>query len=33
MAEYAAEGHPLDNAPNRVVYYWRATSRWVSELF
>ena len=33
MAEYAAEGHPLDNAPNRVVYYWRATQRWVSDLF
>jgi len=33
MAEYAAGDRPLDNAPNRVVYYWRATSRWVSELF
>lgn len=33
MAEYTAEGLPLDNAPNRVVYFWRATSRWVSELF
>jgi thiosulfate/3-mercaptopyruvate sulfurtransferase len=33
MAEYAAEGHPLDNAPNRVVHYWRATQRWVTDLF
>jgi thiosulfate/3-mercaptopyruvate sulfurtransferase len=33
MAEYAALDLPLDNAPNRVVYYWRATSRWVSDLF
>lgn len=33
MAEYAAEGHPLDNAPNRLVYFWRATSRWATELF
>lgn len=33
MAEYAAAGHPLDNAPNRLVYYWRATSKWVSGLF
>ncbi|MCC5971782.1 MAG: sulfurtransferase [Pararhodobacter sp.] len=33
MAEYAAEGLPMDNAPNRVTYYWRATSRWVSDLF
>ena len=33
MAEYAAEGHPLDNAPNRVVYFWRATQRWVSDFF
>jgi thiosulfate/3-mercaptopyruvate sulfurtransferase len=33
MAEYAALDLPLDNAPNRVVYYWRATTRWVSDLF
>ncbi len=33
MAEYAAKGHPLDNAPNRLVYFWRSTSRWVSEFF
>ncbi len=33
MAEYTANGLPLDNAPNRAVYMWRATSRWVSELF
>ena len=33
MAEYAAEGLPMDNAPGRVAYYWRATSRWVSDLF
>ena len=33
MAEYAAAGHPLDNAPNRLVFYWRATSNWVSGLF
>lgn len=33
MAEYSAEGLPLDNAPNRLVYAWRASTRWVSELF
>ncbi|MCC5987181.1 MAG: sulfurtransferase [Pararhodobacter sp.] len=33
MAEYAALGHPLDNAPNRLVYYWRVTANWVSDLF
>lgn len=33
MAEYAAAGLPMDNAPNRVTYYWRATTRWVSDLF
>jgi len=33
MAEYAAEGLPMDNAPNRLTYYWRATSRWVSGIF
>ncbi len=33
MAEYAAEGHPLDNAPNRLVYFWRSTSRWAADLF
>lgn len=33
MAEYAAEGLPLDNAPNRAVYYWRATTRWLTDLF
>jgi thiosulfate/3-mercaptopyruvate sulfurtransferase len=33
MAEYTAEGLPLDNAPNRVVQMWRATTRWASGLF
>ncbi len=33
MAEYSAKGLPLDNAPNRVEYFWRATKRWLSELF
>jgi thiosulfate/3-mercaptopyruvate sulfurtransferase len=33
MAEYAAEGHPLDNSPNRLVYFWRSTTRWASDLF
>ena len=33
MAEYTAANLPLDNAPGRAVYYWRATTRWVSELF
>lgn len=33
MAEYAAEGLPMDNQPNRLAYYWRASSRWVSSLF
>jgi thiosulfate/3-mercaptopyruvate sulfurtransferase len=33
MAEYAATDLPLDNAPNRLVYAYRATARWVSELF
>lgn len=33
MAEYAADGLPLDNAPNRLVYAYRATTRWVSGLF
>lgn len=32
MAEYAAEGRPMDNEPSRVAYYWRATVRWVSDL-
>ncbi|MCB1359780.1 MAG: sulfurtransferase [Rhodobacteraceae bacterium] len=34
MAEYTADGsRPLDHAPNRLVYAWRATTRWVAELF
>jgi len=33
MAEYAAEGLPMDNAPNRVTYYWRSSTRWLSDLF
>lgn len=33
MAEYTAAGLPLDNAPNRIVYYWRAASQWVAGLF
>ncbi|MGY6694892.1 MAG: sulfurtransferase [Roseinatronobacter sp.] len=33
MAEYAAQGHALDNEPNRVTYLWLATKRWVEGLF
>jgi thiosulfate/3-mercaptopyruvate sulfurtransferase len=33
MAEYAAAGLPLDNAPNRLQYFWRSTTNWVSGLF
>jgi len=33
MAEYAAEGLPMDNAPNRATYYWRAGTRWLSDIF
>jgi thiosulfate/3-mercaptopyruvate sulfurtransferase len=33
MAEYTAQDLPLDHAPNRLVYAFRATSRWVSGLF
>lgn len=33
MAEYAAADLPLDNAPNRLTYYWRSTTRWLSDLF
>lgn len=33
MAEYSAADLPLDNAPNRLVYAWRASTRWVAELF
>ncbi|MCB1394778.1 MAG: sulfurtransferase [Rhodobacter sp.] len=33
MAEYTADDLPLDNAPNRLVYAYRATTRWVSGLF
>lgn len=33
MAEYADGQHPLDHAPNRLQYVWRATTNWVSELF
>lgn len=35
MAEYTAEGatRPMDHAPNRLQYAWRATTRFVTELF
>jgi len=33
MAEYTAQNLPLDNAPGRLTYAYRATSRWVSSLF
>lgn len=33
MAEYAAEGLPMDNVPNRATYYWRAGTRWLSDIF
>jgi thiosulfate/3-mercaptopyruvate sulfurtransferase len=33
MAEYAALGLPLDNAPGRLTYLWRQTTAWVSDLF
>jgi thiosulfate/3-mercaptopyruvate sulfurtransferase len=33
MAEYTALGLPLDNAPSRLAYYWRSTSRWVQGFF
>lgn len=33
MAEYTALGLPLDNAPSRLAYYWRTTSRWVQGFF
>ena len=34
MAEYAADGsQPLDNAPNRLQYAWRAATNWVGSLF
>jgi thiosulfate/3-mercaptopyruvate sulfurtransferase len=33
MAEYTAQDLPLDHAPNRLVYAYRATARWVSGLF
>ena len=33
MAEYATNGHALDNEPNRVAYLWRSTKRWVEGLF
>jgi len=33
MAEYAALGLPLDNAPGRLTQLWRQTSAWVSGLF
>lgn len=33
LAEYSAAELPMDNQPNRLVYAWRASTRWVSELF
>lgn len=33
MAEYTALNLPRDNAPNRLVYAYRASTRWVSSLF
>jgi thiosulfate/3-mercaptopyruvate sulfurtransferase len=33
MAEYAAQGHALDNEPSRVAYLWMSTKRWVEGLF
>lgn len=33
MAEYTASDLPLDNAPGRLAYAYRATARWVSGLF
>lgn len=33
MAEYTMAPHPMDNAPNRLVYAYRASLRWVSGLF
>jgi len=33
MAEYTALDLPRDNAPNRLVYAYRASARWVSALF
>jgi thiosulfate/3-mercaptopyruvate sulfurtransferase len=33
MAEYAAQGHALDNEPSRVAYLWLSTKRWVEGLF
>lgn len=33
MAEYAAQGHALDNEPGRIAYLLRSTRRWVEGLF
>lgn len=33
MAEYAANGHALDNAPSRIAYLWLSTRKWVEGLF
>lgn len=33
MAEYAAAGHPLDNQPGRLAFFWESTKRWVNDLF
>lgn len=33
MAEWTQSGGALDNAPNRVEYYWRVTRNWISETF
>ena len=33
MAEYAANGHALDNEPSRIAFLWRSTRRWIDDLF
>jgi len=33
MAEYANGERPLDHAPNRLQYAWRASTRWIADLF
>ena len=33
MAEYADGERPLDHAPNRLQYAWRASTNWIADLF
>lgn len=33
MAEYAAQGHALQNEPGRATYMWNSTKKWVADLF